>query len=106
MARTRNLQLSELPLNTRFKRKPRQPNLKGIRDKAKITIAYYDADHYGVTIKRGVTIVKKAKMPIGKLDMADAEKALRGEITRGGFDEDLIEGYQRQMAARKRGKSK
>jgi len=106
MARPRNLQLTELPLTTRFKRKPRTPDLKAIRDKAKITIAYYDAEHYGVTIKRGVTIVKKAKMPIGKMDMAEAEKAIRAEISRGTFDADLVDGYQRIMASRKRKKGK
>ncbi|HBB41739.1 MAG: hypothetical protein COW73_11790 [Nitrospirae bacterium CG18_big_fil_WC_8_21_14_2_50_70_55] len=106
MARTRDLKLSELPLDTRFKRKPRQPNRSGIRNKAKITIAYYDADNYGITIKRGVTIVKKAKMPIGKMSMAEAEKAVRAEITRGVHDTALIDGYQRLMADRKRSKGK
>lgn len=106
MARPRNLGIADLPLNTRFKRKPRTSNVTAIRDKAKITIAYYDADNYGVTIKRGVTIVKKAKMPIAKLDMAEAEKAIRTEVSRGTFDADLIDGYQRLMATRKRKKSK
>jgi len=106
MARPRKLGLTELPLTTRFKRKPRTPNLKAIRDKAKISIAYYDAENYGITIKRGVTIVKKAKMPIAKLDMAAAEKAIRSEVSRGAFDDDLIDGYQRIMASRKRKKSK
>jgi len=106
MARPRNLGLTDLPLTTRFKRKPRQPNLKSIRDKAKISVAYYDAENYGVTIKRGVTIVKKAKMPIGKLAMEDAEKTIRSEVSKGTFDNDLIEGYQKIMASRKRKKSK
>jgi len=106
MARPRNLGISDLPLTTRFKRKPRTPNLKSIRDKAKITIAYYDAENYGITIKRGVTIVKKAKMPIAKFDMEGAEKAIRTEVSRGTFDEDLIDGYQRLMASRMRKKSK
>jgi len=106
MARPRNLGLTDLPLTTRFKRKPRTPNLKAIRDKAKISVAYYDAEHYGITIKRGVTIVKKAKMPIGKLDMEQAEKTVRTEVSRGAFDADLIEGYQRIMASRKRKKTK
>jgi len=106
MPRKKTLQLSELPLNTRFKRKPRTPNVKAIRQKAKITIAYFDADHYGVTLKRGITIVKKAKMPINKLDMAQAEKAVRAEVLKGTFDEDLISGYQRVMASKKRRKSK
>lgn len=106
MARTKDLKLTELPLNTRFKRKPRTPNVKAIRDKAKISVAYYDADNYGITIKRGITIVKKMKMPIAKMDMTQAEKAIRSEVLRGNFDEDLINGYQRIMAARKRKKSK
>ncbi len=106
MARPRNLGIADLPLTTRFKRKPRTPNLKAIRDKAKITIAYYDAENYGITIKRGVTIVKKAKMPIAKLDMEAAEKAIRTEVSRGTFDDDLIDGYQRIMASRKRKKNK
>jgi hypothetical protein len=59
-----------------------------------------------VTLKRGITIVKKAKMPINKLDMAHAEKAVRAEVLKGTFDEDLIDGYQRVMASRKRRKSK
>ena len=106
MARTKDLGLTELPLATRFKRKPRTPNVKAIREKAKISVAYYDADHYGVTLKRGITIVKKLKMPIQNMDMAQAEKAVRAEIVRGSFDEDLINGYQRIMAARKRKKSR
>jgi hypothetical protein len=106
MPKKKELQLSELPLNTRFKRKPRTPNVKTIRQKAKITIAFYDADHYGVTLKRGITIVKKAKMPINKLDTAQAEKAVRAEVMNGTFDEDLINGYQRIMASKKRRKSK
>jgi hypothetical protein len=106
MARKKDLQLTELPLTTRFKRKPRTPNVKAIRQKAKISIAFYDADHYGVTLKRGITIVKKAKMPIDKLDMAQAEKAVRAEVLKGTFDEELINGYQRIMASRKRRKSK
>jgi len=106
MPKTKNLQLTELPLNTRFKRKPRTPNVKAIRQKAKISIAFYDADHYGVTLKRGITIVKKAKMPIHKLDMAQAEKAVRGEVLKGTFDDELINGYQRIMATNKRRKGK
>lgn len=106
MPRTKNLHLTELPLNTRFKRKPRTPNVKAIRQKAKISVAFYDADHYGVTLKRGITIVKKAKMPVNKLDMAQAEKAVRAEVLKGTFDEDLINGYQRIMASNKRRKSK
>jgi hypothetical protein len=106
MPRRKDLQITELPLNTRFKRKPRTPNVKAIRQKAKISIAFYDADHYGVTLKRGITIVKKAKMPINKLDMAQAEKAVRTEVMNGTFDEDLIDGYQRIMASKKRRKSK
>jgi hypothetical protein len=106
MPRQKNLELSELPLNTRFKRKPRTPNVKAIRQKAKVSIAYFDSDHYGVTLKRGITIVKKAKMPIKKLDMAQAEKAVRAEVLKGTFDEELIDGYQRIMATQKRRKSK
>jgi hypothetical protein len=106
MPRTKDLGLTELPLTTRFKRKPRTPNVKAIREKAKISVAYYDADHYGVTLKRGITIVKKLKMPIQSMDMAQAEKAVRAEIVRGNFDEDLINGYQRIMAARKRKKTR
>ena len=106
MPRTKDLGLTELPLNTRFKRKPRTPNVKAIREKAKISVAYYDADSYGVTLKRGITIVKKLKMPIKNMDMAQAEKALRSEVMRGAFDDDLINGYQRIMAARKRKKSR
>ncbi len=106
MPRRKDLQLTELPLNTRFKRKPRTPNVKAIRQKAKITVAYFDAGHYGVTLKRGITIVKKAKMPINKLDMAQAEKAVRAEVLKGTFDEALINGYQRVMATKKRRKSK
>ena len=106
MPRTKDLGLTELPLNTRFKRKPRTPNVKAIREKAKISVAYYDADHYGVTVKRGITIVKKLKMAIQSMDMVQAEKAIRGEIVRGAFDEDLINGYQRIMATRKRKKSR
>jgi len=106
MPRQTNLELSELPLNARFKRRPRTPNVKAIRQKAKVTIAYFDAAHYGVTLKRGITIVKKAKMPINKLDMAQAEKAVRAEVLKGTFDEDLLNGYQRIMASRKRRKSK
>ena len=106
MPKKKDLQLTELPLTTRFKRKPRTPNVKAIRQKAKISIAFYDADHYGVTLKRGITIVKKAKMPINKLDMAQAEKAVRVEIVKGTFDDELINGYQRVMASRKRRKSK
>jgi len=106
MPRKKDLQLTELPLNARFKRKPRTPNVKAIRQKAKVTIAFYDADHYGVTLKRGITIVKKAKMPINKLDMAQAEKVVRAEVLKGTFDEDLINGYQRVMASKKRRKSK
>jgi electron transfer flavoprotein alpha/beta subunit len=106
MPKKKDLQLSELPLNTRFKRKPRKPNVKAIRQKAKISVAFYDADHYGVTLKRGITIVKKAKMPIKGQDMAQAEKAIRAEIMKGTFDVDLIDGYQRIMASRKRRKGK
>jgi electron transfer flavoprotein alpha/beta subunit len=106
MPRTKDLQLTELPLTTRFKRKPRTPNVKAIREKAKISVAYYDADNYGVTVKRGITIVKKLKMPIQKMDMQQAEKAIRTEVMRGSFDEDLINGYQRVMAARKRKKGR
>jgi len=106
MPKTKNLQLTDLPLNTRFKRKPRTPNVKAIRQKAKISIAFYDADHYGVTLKRGITIVKKAKMPIRKLDMAQAEKAVRAEVLKGTFDDELINGYQRVMATKKRRKGK
>jgi hypothetical protein len=106
MPRTKDLGFTELPLNTRFKRKPRTPNVKAIREKAKISVAYYDADNYGVTIKRGITIVKKLKMPIKNMDMAQADKALRSEVLRGTFDEDLINGYQRIMAARKRKKGR
>jgi hypothetical protein len=106
MPRTKDLGLTELPLNTRFKRKPRTPNVKAIREKSKISVAYYDADNYGVTLKRGITIVKKLKMPIKNMDMTQAEKALRSEVMRGVFDDDLINGYQRIMAARKRKKGR
>jgi hypothetical protein len=106
MPRKKDLQLTELPLTARFKRKPRTPNVKAIRQTAKISIAFFDADHYGVTLKRGITIVKKAKMPVNKLDMAQAEKAVRAEVLKGTFDDDLIDGYQRIMATKKRRKSK
>jgi hypothetical protein len=106
MPKGKNLHLTELPLNTRFKRKPRTPNVKAIRQKAKVTVAFYDADHYGVTLKRGITIVKKAKMPIDGLTVPQAEKAVRAEVLKGTFDDDLINGYQRVMATKKRRKSK
>ncbi|MGD2062076.1 MAG: hypothetical protein PVF51_00685 [Nitrospirota bacterium] len=106
MPKHKDLQLSELPLNTRFKRKPRTPNVKAIRQKAKVTVAFYDADHYGVTLRRGITIVKKAKMPINGLTVSQAEKTVRAEVLKGTFDEDLINGYQRIMASKKRRKSK
>jgi hypothetical protein len=80
MPKHKDLQLSELPLNTRFKRKPRTPNVKAIRQKAKVTVAFYDADHYGVTLRRGITIVKKAKMPINGLTVSQAEKTVRAEV--------------------------
>ncbi|RMF81405.1 MAG: hypothetical protein D6739_09280 [Nitrospirae bacterium] len=106
MARPRKLGLEEVPLNTRFKRKPRSVDKKAIREKAKITIGYYDADHYGVTLKRGVTIVKKMKMPINKMSVEEAEKAVRGEVLKGMFDDALIDDYQRIMAERKQKKGK
>jgi hypothetical protein len=98
--RSVQVELQEVPLTTRF-RKFSGGRRDKVRERAKIEVVQTGADTFGVTVKRGITSVKKGKVAGGDLTVASVRAAVRRDIKAGKYDSALFDGYDRIMAAKK-----
>ncbi len=98
--RSVNVELEEVPLNTRFRKYAGGRRVK-VRERAKIEVVQVDQEKFGVTVKRGITSVKKGTVNGASLTVASVRAAVRRDIKAGRYDTALFEDYDRIQAAKK-----
>ncbi|MFQ5508160.1 MAG: hypothetical protein ACE5FN_02355 [Leptospirillia bacterium] len=99
------VELEEVALNTRFRKFSGDRNSK-VRQRAKVEVVRVSEDEFGVTIKRGITTVKKGKFNGKGLKEASIRSAVQRDIRAGKYDDALFDGYDRIQAAKKKKKAK
>ena len=98
--RSAQVELQEVPLNTRFRKFSGGARTK-VRERAKIEVVKIADNRFGVTVRRGIVSVKKGTVEGATLTASSVQSAVRKAIKAGDYDAALFDGYDRIVAEKK-----
>jgi hypothetical protein len=98
--RSTQIELQEVPLNTRFRKFSGGARTK-VRERAKIDVVKIAENRFGVTVRRGIVSVKKGTVESKTLTVSSVQSAVRKAIKAGDYDVALFDDYDRIVAEKK-----